>query len=351
MEKKSENRINWRQFLVSVLGTSIGVALTFLVNGLMERRNQQQAQRLTAIMVIHDIDNTIEILKSWKEREEEGQKLYAYVMDHKDQKESLPADTLSSVLNLLVRSNSVDHFDTSKEQIFNSDVDVWQNLGNMKFIDNVQDIFYERQRLLDIASTEEWFLEPIPSEEYMAIIMGTGWVTEEGFNAARWAFLKEKLQEKRVAYFINVAFSRVSYLSDYIDKFTRLNDENKFIMGITDKELDDYVNSLSNQGIALSRADLPGRWLFAKKEQRLNYDFHADNSFTITNVLASEFTKTRYWSGIIKAQLTYGGNWAIQGDSLILNYDFDTVDIQMDSSGIEVQENMKDTLSSFPATK
>ena len=347
MEKNSYRKPVWQPFIITVLGTAIGVALTFVVNGVVARRNKEQAQRLTAIMVIHDIDNTIDILKSWKEREEEGQKLYAYVYDHKDQKECIPVDTLNTVLDLLVRSNAEYHFDTSKEKIFNSDVDVWQNLENIKFIDNVQAIFYERQRLLDLSSTEDWFLEPIPSEEYMPIVMGNGWSTEDEYQALRWAFLKEKMQETRVSYFMNVVFYRISTLSDYINRFTLLNDENKFIMGITDQELDNYVNNISNKGMALTRTKLPGNWLFAHKEQRIEYDFQSDNDFSITNFISYNFTRTRYGSGIIKARLMYTGTWAFQEDSLVLTLDINSLDVEMDPSGIEVKENMQDSLSSL----
>ncbi len=48
---------------MTVLGTAIGVALTFIVNGAVARHNKEQAQRLTAIMVIHDIDNSVKIVK------------------------------------------------------------------------------------------------------------------------------------------------------------------------------------------------------------------------------------------------------------------------------------------------
>ncbi|MBR4826892.1 MAG: hypothetical protein IKZ91_03305 [Bacteroidales bacterium] len=347
MDKNSKTKLDWRQFFISVLGTAIGVALTFIISGKVERRNQEQAQRLTAIMVIHDIDNTIDILKSWKEQEEEGRKLLAYLQDHKDQKDPIPSDTLSEVFDLLVRSNAeVYHFDTSKEKIFNSDVDIWQNLGNMKFIDNVQDIFNQRQQLLDLTNTTEWFSKPIPQDEYMQIIMG-GWATEQLFNEQRWSFLKKKLQENRVSYYISLANYRVSSLSEYIDRFSLLNDENKFIMGITDREMDNYVNSISNKGIALTRSALLGHWLFSKKEQRLEYDFRSDNTFTITNNLVSEFTRTRYWSGIIKAKLIYDGAWSLQRDSLIMTIDVNKLDVQMDPSGIEVKENMQDSLSSW----
>lgn len=345
MEKSSKRNTDWRQFFISVLGTSIGVALTFIISGMVERRNKEQAQRLTAIMVIHDIDNTIDILKSWKEQEEDGQKLLLYVQEHDHQKEPLPSDTLSQVFDLLVKFNSEElRFDTAKEKIFNSDVDIWQNLGNMKFIDNVQDIFNERQRLLELTNTTEWFCKPIPQEEYMQIIMEGG-TTQKEYEAKRWSFLQTKLQDKRVAYYISVSNYRVSSLGDYINMFTLLNDENKFIMGITDREIDDYVNSINKKGIALSRAALPGHWIFLNKAQSLKYDFHSDNSFSITNNVLSEFLRTPYGSGIIKAKLMYDGSWSLQGDSLVMTMDANTVSVQMDPSGIEVKENMQDSLA------
>ena len=346
MDKNNKRNFDWRQFIISVLGTSIGVALTFVINGMVERRNKEQAQRLTAIMVIYDIDNTIDILKYWKEKEEEAQKLFLYVQEHKDQEAPIPTDTLDIVLNLLVKDNTNYQFDTSKEKIFSSDVDIWQNLENMKFIDNVQDIFNVRQELVESANSTEWFSKPIPAEEYMQIVMG-GWTTQDLYNSRRWSFLKGKMQEKQVAYYINTASYRVSTLSTLVDKFTRLNDENKFIMGITDKEMDGYVNSISYNGHPLTRARLMGQWSFLSKDQMLDYDFHSDNSYTATNTLTSDFKRALYWSGTYKVRCIYSGTWSIQEDSLIMTPAFDAVDVQVDLSDIEVKDNMQDSLSAW----
>ncbi|MBO4557890.1 MAG: hypothetical protein J5693_04715 [Bacteroidales bacterium] len=348
MEKKTTiRRIDWQQFIITVLGTAIGVALTFVVNGIINHRNKEQAQRLTAIMVIHDIDNTINILETWKEQEEEGQALLLYALEHRDQKDPIPSDTMTSILTHLVRRKAEYHFDTSKEQIFNSDVDTWQNLGNMKFIDNVQRFFYERQSLLETASTEDWFREPIPDDEYMKVVMESGWVTQQEYDANQWSFLRDQLYDKRVVYYINVSYARVSALKEYIDKFAKLNEENKFIMGITDREMEDYVNSITNKGIALNRADLPGHWLFSSKDQRMEYDFRSDNSYTYTNENTSSYIKTRYWSGSYKMRVSYHGTWALQRDSLVMVPDYSTSDVQIDSSDIEVEDNMKDTLATW----
>lgn len=340
MEKKTtRKKIDWQQFFITVIGTAIGVALTFVVSGILERRNKAQAQRLTAIMVIHDIDNTVNIFQSWKDNEEKGKALLVYALEHKDQKEAIPSDTLMSVLNLLVRSKTEYHFDTSKEQIFNSDADTWQNLENMKFIDNVQEFFYERQRFLEIANNAEWFREPIPDEEFMQVIMNSGWVTEEEYFTELWAFLRDKLQDKRVAYYINVSHARVEALTQYIDKFTLLNEENKFIMGITDQELEDYVNSLHNNGIALTKGDLPGRWLFASRDQNMEYTFHSDNTYTYSNAKNSSYVKTPYWSGVYTVKVTYKGTWALQRDSLVLTPDYASSDVLLDPSGIVVEKD------------
>lgn len=355
MEKKTtRKKIDWQQFFITVIGTAIGVALTFVVSGILERRNKAQAQRLTAIMVIHDIDNTVNIFQSWKDNEEKGKALLMYALEHKDQKEAIPSDTLMNVLNLLVRSKTEYHFDTSKEQIFNSDADTWQNLENMKFIDNVQEFFYERQRFLEIANNAEWFREPIPDEEFMQVIMNSGWVTEEEYFTELWAFLRDKLQDKRVAYYINVSHARVEALTQYIDKFTLLNEENKFIMGITDQELEDYVNSLHNNGIALTKGDLPGRWLFASRDQNMEYTFHSDNTYTYSNAKNSSYVKTPYWSGVYTVKVTYKGTWALQRDSLVLTPDYASSDVLLDPSGIVVEKdgekNLADWLNQYQET-
>ena len=355
MEKKTtRKKIDWQQFFITVIGTAIGVALTFVVSGILERRNKAQAQRLTAIMVIHDIDNTVNIFQSWKDNEEKGKALLVYALEHKDQKEAIPSDTLMNVLNLLVRSKTEYHFDTSKEQIFNSDADTWQNLENMKFIDNVQEFFYERQRFLEIANNAEWFREPIPDEEFMQVIMNSGWVTEEEYFTELWAFLRDKLHDKRVAYYINVSHARVEALTQYIDKFTLLNEENKFIMGITDQELEDYVNSLHNNGIALTKGDLPGRWLFASRDQNMEYIFHSDNTYTYSNAKNSSYVKTPYWSGVYTVKVTYKGTWALQRDSLVLTPDYASSDVLLDPSGIVVEKdgekNLADWLNQYQET-
>ena len=332
---------------MTVLGTAIGVALTFIVSGILERRSKAQAQRLTAIMVIHDIDNTIDIVKEMKAVEERNGELLRFALKQRDQLEGMPFDTLASVLDVLIDSRSVFSFDTSKEKIFNSDLDTWQNLGNMAFLDNVQTFYHYRKRAQDAINESTVWERPIPNEEYMQLIMDSGWVTEEEFAAILQPLLKEKLHENRVVYYINVSSSRLDYLTQLIDYWTGLNDENKFLMGLTDQELEDYVNNINKKGVSLTKSKLLGHWVMTVGEQTNEYDFHGDHRYDFSVDYASSFRQMQFFSGRLKMTLSYSGEWAFQGDSLVLTPDYNTTDVIVDPSALVPEENMQDSLDAW----
>lgn len=347
MEKKTKKSFNWEQFFVTVLGTAIGVALTFVVDGMMARHNKEQAQRLTAIMVIHDIDNSIDVLKNLKEKEEQNGELLRWALKQRDRLEGMPSDTLYNVLSVLADSDLDFRFDASKEKIFNSDLDTWQNLGNMAFLDNVQSFYHDRQELQDALNQSTMWQRPIPDEEFMQFIMGTGWVTAEEFAAALLPFLKEKLHETKVAYYINVSSSRLNSMTQVIDYWTGLNDENKFLMGITDQELEEYVSNINKKGVSLTRSKLLGRWVLAEGDRTKKYDFHGDYGYDFSMDYSSAFIKTQFFSGKLKWSMSYRGKWAFQGDSLVLTPDYNTADVTVDPNGLVPEENMQDSLDAW----
>lgn len=348
MEEKTKiGKFDWERFLISVIGTAIGVALTFIVNGSVARHNKAQAQRLTAIMVIHDIDNSVEIMKNMKAEEERNGELLRTALKQRDHLEGMPFDTLASVLEVLIDSRSVFSFDTSKEKIFNSDLDTWQNLGNMAFLDNVQTFYHYRKGAQDAINESTVWERPIPNEEYMQLIMDSGWVTEEEFAAIIQPFLEEKLHENRVVYYINVSSSRLDYLTQLIDYWTGLNDENKFLMGLTDRELEDYVNNINKKGVPLTKSKLLGHWVLTVGEQTNEYDFHGDHRYDFSVDYASSFRQMRFFAGRLKMTISYSGEWAFQGDSLVLTPDYNTADMTVDPSGMVPEENMQDSLDAW----
>ena len=337
----------WLQFVIGVLGTAIGVALTFGLNGMMESRKQERAQRLTAIMVIHDIDNTIDELKGMKESEEKSCKLLEYATEHKGHFDKVPFDTLISIINTLLTRRSEFRFENSKEKIFNSDLDTWQNLGNMKFIDNVQSFFYDRQTFQEELNHADLWRKPIPQDEYMQLFMGAGWFTEKEFQKLVYPFLEKKLLDKRVAYYIDIADYRVSKLNQSIDNWTTLNEENKFLMGITDQELADYVNSIDVNGLPVTKRNLSGSWESTLKDDVCTfYTFNSDKTFS-SRVTQSSGGRWMYWRGKVKALYNSSGTWEMKGDSLFLKTDPQSLNIEIDDSGLIAEDGQQDSLKAW----
>ena len=342
-----ENGINWKQFFISVLGTAIGVGLTFFFNGIKENNKKERTQRLTAIMVIHDIDNTIDVLKYLKEEEEDSDRLTQSVLKRQDDLSTVPDDTLIQLFNNLVNFDYIFRFDTSKEKIFNSDLDTWQNLGCPKFIDNVQTFYYDRQALQEILNQQDFFREPISNAEYMDIIQQSGWVTQKEFADRVRPFLKEKFADRHVAYYIDISSERIRRLNMYIDSWTRLNDENKFLMGLTDKELEDYINSITDNGVAVKPAQLAGTWVNSMEDENSSqYDFHRDH--TLDFLLShSQLIHILIGDGRLKYTISTKGTWSLQADSLFINLDFTDADFQIDMSEIVPKEDKRDSLEGW----
>lgn len=337
--------INWKQFLVTLLGTAIGVALTFTLNGIRESNKKERAQRLTAIMIIHDIDNTVETLKTIKKQEEVQGSRSRLWREQPDSLETAPYDSIYPVLEWLFNDGGDYHFDDSKERIFHSSQDSWQNLGSVKFIDNVQSFYYSRRGLEDLLNTDDKFIYPVPQKEYREYIYDADYQTGEDYENLVRKYLKRKFSEKGVRYFLDNAPIRARLISQYIDNWSRMNDENKFMMGITDQEMDDYINSITQTGVAVTARKLLGTWKMehAQGNAQNYYEFRKDSLFSFVAYTQQPWI-TADWSGTLKTRLEWGGKWRLQGDSLITVNDPKSVVVNLDISEMVAVEGKKDSL-------
>ena len=137
-----------KSILTSALGTTISILLTFGTSALIERKEKADVQRQTAMMVIHDIDVCVAQMEEMAKDEEERNNAVQYVLAHQDQIATLSEDTI--LLAMLMLANYNDNhtiFDNAKENIFKSSQDIWSNLDNMAFIDNMEKFYRERKEI------------------------------------------------------------------------------------------------------------------------------------------------------------------------------------------------------------
>ena len=337
--------INWKQFLVTLLGTSIGVALTFTLNGVRESHKKERAQRLTAVMVIHDIDNTVEALKIIKKQEELRSTQVLLWQDKPDSLMTAPFDTVYSVLRWLINTGQDYRFDDSKERIFHSSQDSWQNLGNIKFIDNMQSFYYSRRDLQNYMNKDDMFVYPVSEKEYRQYFYDQPYETRETYEAMVRDYLKKQLADKQVRYFVDAASSRINFYSQHIDAWTRMNNENKFLMGITDQEMNAYIHSITQTGVPVTAKEMLGIWKMerAADHTQAYYEFRRDSLFSYVISRTSPWI-TSLWSGNLTTSIKIDGKWFLRGDSLIMVSDSQSTVLDFDLSEMVPVEGMKDSL-------
>ena len=345
-EKKKSNKSWWMQFLISVVGTAIGVGLTFAVSHRIENRKKEQAQRLTAMMVIHDIDESVKSLKTLKENMETQYNVVLFVMERLDQLDSVPFDTLNKVIEFITSDDQDFRFDMSKEKIFHSSPETWQNLGSMKFIDNVQSFYYERQSFQDLQNKSSIWIKPVSQSEYEKIQIDNSNMSWEEYLDKYYAllrdFLKNQLSNDHIKYYIDCTPYRLNVLVELIENWMKMNDENKFLMSITDEELENYVNSINQSGIALTENSLIGTWEMSSTEENLSeWEFRKDHTYSSITV-GSSAVNPPFANGKIKASVTEEGTWMLDGDSLIIMTELDALGVEMDTSDLKVLPGKQD---------
>ena len=158
-----------KELLLTIVGTAIGVGLTFFVNDKVEDAHQRAAQRETAIMAVCDIDEITQGLKDEIQLEDSLFRVTMYVSTHQELIDLLPMDTLDMAFKYLYDDPTVvkEWTADTKENAFNSGIDTRMNLGNNQFYDNVQSCYYVRRSLMKVMEDAPMFRRPIGKDAYV----------------------------------------------------------------------------------------------------------------------------------------------------------------------------------------
>lgn len=96
-------------FLTSILGTTISIVLTFGTTALINAQKKKAAQKQTAMMVIHDINTTIESLEYSRDEFDKNYQSAQYFLENMDRPEEADPEKLSEAidasLKLLIHSD------------------------------------------------------------------------------------------------------------------------------------------------------------------------------------------------------------------------------------------------------
>ena len=113
----------------------------------------------------------------------------------------------------------------------------------------------------------------------------------------------------------------------------------KFIMNITDEELQAFLDKRKRTGEKLTDSKLYGRWS-TQEDQPQTFEFNKDHTFK--QIVEQRVPSTTY-HGRLKVTETFTGRWEIKNDSLYRYFDAE-YDIKIDRSSITYSPEMRDAV-------
>jgi hypothetical protein len=141
-EQKKEKRRNFsRQMGAIILGTTISLIVTIVAAQILERNHRAKDRRLSAMMVMSNIESYAQILESAYDYMEHADTVSAWLLNLPlDKVDSLDQDALLSLMDEVMYI-PIFVYDKTTEGIFSDDIETWKNMGNFQFIDNVGKCF------------------------------------------------------------------------------------------------------------------------------------------------------------------------------------------------------------------
>lgn len=133
-----KNRPGLKQFLLSLLATTISIILTFGVSSILEHRKNEAAKKGLAMTIIYDMDQTIEKARQADSALRIATKTQMEIIKNPDVYDSLRTKFVDALL-----LSSTD-FSLITQNIFSSNIETFSTIGNVNFINNVASFYQYR---------------------------------------------------------------------------------------------------------------------------------------------------------------------------------------------------------------
>ncbi len=131
----------WKQIGMIIIGTTISLLLTILAAQFMEYRHRAKDRRLSAMMVMSNIEIFSRNMEEIAEYMALADSTATWLLNKPvEELELLPEEELD---NLLSQASDLLFltYDKSAENIFSNNIETWKNMGNVQFIDHVGQCF------------------------------------------------------------------------------------------------------------------------------------------------------------------------------------------------------------------
>ena len=184
-EKRSSDT---KQFLLTLLATTISIVLTFGTSAVIERRHKEAAKKEMVMMILYDFDKTIEQVQNTHSAIQRARDVELEIARHPEYYDSLCFNIMPAI------AATSEDFSETTETIFSSNIETFNTLGNVNFVHEVSS-FYSKRR-----SYQQHVLDELKKEvygsEYAQHMEGFLGISFPMHYYTSWEFLKS-FQETR----------------------------------------------------------------------------------------------------------------------------------------------------------
>lgn len=229
-QKKAKRRNFTSQMGAIILGTTISLIVTIVAAQILERNHRAQDRRLSAMMVMSNIESYAQILESAYDFIEHADTVSAWLLNLPLNKvDSLDQDSLLSLMDEVMYI-PIFVYDKTAEGIFSDDIETWKNMGNFQFIDNVGKCFSNMHSI-----EEEW----TAFSEEMDKVRDAVLYHPEQYPGNSWGskYLNNPVFRQILRNFHNMR----CWLQNKIEMTRYHNYVNMVTIGITEQELLEFI--------------------------------------------------------------------------------------------------------------
>ena len=144
MKEKPSSGI--KQFLLTLLATTFSIILTFGTSAIIDKRHKAAAKKEMVMMILYDFDKTIEQVQKAESAIHRAKEAELEVARHPEYFDSLRFNIMPAV------TVAAEEFSETTENIFSSNIETFNTLGNVNFVHEVSSFYSQRrsyQQVLD----------------------------------------------------------------------------------------------------------------------------------------------------------------------------------------------------------
>ena len=233
----------WKQIGMIIIGTTISLTLTIGASIMLERRERAHYRRLSALMVMGNIEDFANGLDQIVEKQQRCDSLCAWLLSVPvDELELMPLQTLHELVADAASNNFVS-FDKAAENIFSNNIETWKNLSNFQFINNVGDCFTRMHNI-----EEYWNNMVKEDEKTIDEISGNPDQYPGKYVCTKW------LRNANVRQAFAMKHNWICWLHFQAEYMRFANKQNMSVIGITEKELREFMDEYHKEIVITEQA-------------------------------------------------------------------------------------------------